>query len=65
MQRGFRQLLRIHHSNSPDTLATLGLEPRTVHKPTVATFVQSHAKAKATRAARHTMGKKAKLAIKA
>ena len=47
-----------------EALADFGLTPRKTSKPSVATKAQAQAKAKATREARHTAGKKQKKAIK-
>ncbi len=61
---GLRQALQVAFAGSIDSLADFGLTPR---KPRVITPEQktaAAAKAKATRAARHTMGPKAKLAVK-
>jgi hypothetical protein len=61
---GLRQSLLVAFAGQVDTLADFGLTPR---KPRVLTPEQklaAAAKAKATRAARHTMGKKQKAAIK-
>ena len=61
---GLRQALLVAFAGQVDTLADFGL---TARKPRVVTPEQklaAAAKAKATRAARHTMGKKQKAAIK-
>jgi hypothetical protein len=51
-------------SRSPDALADFGLTPRKARKAlTPAELVRKAEKAKATREARHTMGKRQKLAI--
>ncbi|HEY8091073.1 MAG TPA: hypothetical protein VIF09_24590 [Polyangiaceae bacterium] len=58
-----RTLLSMY-ANAPDTLALFGLQPRKVAAPrTAAQIAASAAKAKATREARGTTSKKAKLAI--
>ena len=61
---GLKQALLVAFSGQVDVLADFGLTPR---KPRVVTpegKVVAAAKAKATRAARHTMGKNQKAAIK-
>jgi hypothetical protein len=52
------------YGNSPDTLADFGLKPKKARKPLTAEQLAAKAlKAKATRKARGTVGKKKKLAI--
>jgi hypothetical protein len=61
---GLRQALQVAFAGSIDALADFGLKPR---KPRVVTPEQKQAaaaKAKATRAARHTMGSKQKKSVK-
>jgi hypothetical protein len=53
-----KQTLRARFSTSPTTLAEFGLTAHTRAKPTPTTQVAAAAKAKATRAARGTKGKK-------
>lgn len=61
---GLRQALLLAYASSPTTLADFGLAPHKTPAPrTPAEKAAAAAKAKATRAARHTMGKKQKLAI--
>ena len=64
---GFQQSLRTvvqgMFAKSPDTLAVFGLKPRKASTETPATRVAATAKAKATRAARHTLGPKQKALI--
>jgi hypothetical protein len=62
-ESALRQMVQGMFSQSPDTLAVFGLKPRKSTKKTVATKAETVAKAKATRAARHTMGSKQKLEI--
>jgi len=58
-----RTLLSMY-ANAPDTLAVFGLKPRKVPAPrTAAEKAATAAKAKATREARGTTGKKQKLAV--
>jgi hypothetical protein len=59
-----RQALQIAFANSNETLAEYGLKPRRTRARTVEQRVAAAAKAKATRAARHTMGPKQKAQIK-
>jgi hypothetical protein len=61
---GVRQALQAAFADSAETLAKYGLKPR--KKPVVSpqTRVAAAAKAKATRAARHTMGSNQKKAVK-
>jgi hypothetical protein len=60
-----RESLAVSFSNSSPTLAALEITPRKANKPlTVAQLAAREAKAKATRAARGTTGKKEKQAIK-
>jgi hypothetical protein len=63
--KAVKQALRIMFSNDVTTLATLGLEPNKEPAPTAATKAAAQVKAKATRTARGTKGKKQALAIKA
>jgi hypothetical protein len=59
------QFIRATYGNSPDTLADFGLSPRKTAAPkTVAEKAAAVAQNLATRAARHTLGPKAKAAIK-
>jgi hypothetical protein len=59
-----KRTLQAMYANAPDTLSLFGLQPRKVAAPrTGAQLAASAAKAKATRAARGTVGKKKKLAI--
>jgi hypothetical protein len=60
----YRRVVLGMFSESPDTLAAFGLQPPKSPKKTVATKAEAVAKNEATRKARNTMGKKAKLAIK-
>jgi hypothetical protein len=57
---GVKQVLHVMFAGSPDTLADFGLTPRKPHVVKVA----AAARAKATRAARHTMGVQQKAGIK-
>ena len=50
-------------SNSPDTLAVFGMSVRKTGKPSATTLANAAAKNKATREARHTLGKKARLKV--
>jgi hypothetical protein len=60
----FVAFVKVTFSKSPDVLADFGLAPRKTTTPlTVDKKVAAAAKRKATRAARHTMGKKQKLAV--
>jgi hypothetical protein len=61
---GVKQALHVMFAGSPDTLADFGLTPRKPHVVTPAVKVAAAAKAKATRAARHTMGAQQKAGIK-
>jgi hypothetical protein len=61
--QAYEAFVRATFSKSPDVLADFGLAPHKVTKPTVATKVVAVDRRLATRKARHTMGKKAKLAI--
>jgi hypothetical protein len=61
---GVKQALHVMFAGSPDTLADFGLTPRKPHVVAPAVKVAAAAKAKATRAARHTMGTKQKAGIK-
>ena len=58
-----KQTLLQYFAGKTDTLATFGLTPRKPRAVKPAGKVVAAAKAKATRAARHTMGKKQKAAI--
>jgi hypothetical protein len=59
-----RQAIRIMFSQAVDTLADFGISPQKTRKtPTPAKKVVTTAKIRATRAARHTMGKTQKLEI--
>ena len=64
MVSGVKQALHVMFAGSPDTLADFGLTPRKPHVVAPAVKVAAAAKAKATRAARHTMGTKQKAGIK-
>jgi hypothetical protein len=61
---GLRQALKVAFANSPEALADFGLSPRKAAATTPEKRVAAAAKAKATRAARHTMGPKQKKAVK-
>ncbi len=61
---GLRQALLVAFAGQTDTLADFGLTARKQRVVTPEAKVAAAAKAKATRAARHTMGKKQKAAIK-
>jgi hypothetical protein len=61
---GARQGVMVAFAGHPDVLADFGLTPRAKPVLTPDEAVARTAKAKATRAARHTMGPKQKLAIK-
>ncbi len=57
--------VRAAYSNSPDVLADFGLKPRKVAAPaTIEEQAEAAAKRRATRAARHTMGKRQKEKVK-
>ncbi|MGH7272106.1 MAG: hypothetical protein ACREJ3_16875 [Polyangiaceae bacterium] len=58
-----RQILAVAFSDSIDILADFGLKPPKVVIVSPDKKIEATAKAKATRAARHTMGRKQKLAI--
>jgi hypothetical protein len=60
-----RQVIRSMFGTSTDILADFGLVPPKPHVESPATKVEAAAKARATRALRHTMGKVQKAAIKA
>jgi hypothetical protein len=60
---GVRQSLYLMYKGAVDTLADFGISPHKAPVMTPAQRVVATAKAKATRLARHTMSKKAKLAI--
>jgi hypothetical protein len=61
---GFRHAMRNMFGEQAEALADFGLAPPRVHTPTVEQKASSVAKGKATRQARHTMGKKQKAEIK-
>jgi hypothetical protein len=61
---GVKQTLKVMFADSADTLADFGLTPRKPLVVSPAVKVAAAAKAKATRAARHTQGPKQKAAIK-
>jgi hypothetical protein len=61
---GLRQALHVAFDGSIDALADFGLVPRKPHVISPEKKAAATAKALATRAARHTMGKKQKAAIK-
>lgn len=62
---GLKAALLVAFASSPSTLADFGLNPRKPNTPlTVQQKAAAKAKAAATRAARHTMSKKQKQAIK-
>jgi hypothetical protein len=62
---GLRQALQVAFAGSIDTLADFGLKPRKARAPrTPEQKAAASAKAKATRAARHTMGSKQKAMVK-
>jgi hypothetical protein len=61
---GVRQGLQVAFSDDISTLADYGLKPRQPRVLTPQQKVEATAKAKATRAARHTMGSKQKAQIK-
>jgi len=61
---GLKQALLVAFAGSVDTLADFGLTGRKVRVVTPAEKTAAAIKAKATRAARHTVGKKVKAAIK-
>lgn len=58
-------LLVAHGADDFSALGEFGFQPPKRAKPSAATAAQAVEKAKATRAARHTMGKRQRLAIKA
>ena len=58
------QAIRIMYASSVDVLADFGVAPRKVRVVDPATQVEAAAKARATRAARHTLGKNQKKSIK-
>jgi hypothetical protein len=62
--KALKGVVRGMFPESPDILAAFGLDPVKVGQKTVATKAEAIAKNAATREARHTMGKKEKLAIK-
>ena len=61
---GVRQCLLVAFADQLDTLADFGLTPRARHVATPEENLARTAKAKATRAARHTMGSKKKQQVK-
>jgi hypothetical protein len=61
---GVRQTLLTAYAGSVDSLADFGLVGHKPHATTPEKQVAAAQKAKATRAARHTLGKKQKLALK-
>jgi hypothetical protein len=61
--RAFRKIVSGMFAQSPDVLATFGLTPPKVATRSVETKTGAVAKAKATRAARHTLGPKQKAKI--
>jgi hypothetical protein len=61
---GVRQSLQSAYADSADTLGKYGLKPRKPRVVSTDAKVAAAAKAKATRAARHTMGSKQKAQIK-
>jgi hypothetical protein len=61
---GVTQTLKLMFAGSADTLADFGLTPRKPRVVSPAAQVAATAKAKATRAARHTQGPKQKAAVK-
>jgi len=60
---GLRQVLLVMFGSAIGTLNDFGLAPRTRREPDALTKFKRAEKAKATRAARHTMGKRQKLSI--
>jgi hypothetical protein len=56
--------VHIRHRNDVKTLSKFGLTPRRTGKKSSQTLVVAHAKALATRAKRHTMGKRQKAKVK-
>lgn len=61
---GLKQATRVAFAGSIDALADFGLVQRKMHVPTPEQTMAATAKALATRAARHTMGKRQREAIK-
>jgi hypothetical protein len=61
---GVKQTLHVMFAGSPETLADFGLTPRKTPVVTPGARVAAAAKAKATRAARHTQSKKQKAQVK-
>jgi hypothetical protein len=61
--QSLRQIVLGMYSGAPDSLAVFGLKPRKASTETATTRAAAAVKAKATRAARHTMGSKQKAAI--
>jgi hypothetical protein len=61
---GLRRAIDVAFSGQIDTLSDFGLTPRKVRVMTPEQMSAATAKAKATRAARHTMGKRQKQSIK-
>jgi hypothetical protein len=62
--RDVKRLLQIRHSKAAAVLADFGLVPTRQGKKTPAVLAAAADKAQATRAARHTMGKRQKAKIK-
>jgi hypothetical protein len=62
--RQFRAFIKAAYANSPSALADFGISPRARVAQTVETKTAAVAKRAATRAARHTMGPKQRLAVK-
>ncbi|MDP9001197.1 MAG: hypothetical protein M3O46_13935 [Myxococcota bacterium] len=62
--QSFRRIVQGMFAQSPDTLAVFGLTPLKVAKKKVDVKAAAVVKSKATRKARNTVGKKAKLLIK-
>ena len=59
LMRAFVAFVRVTFANSPDVLADFGLKPKKARTPqTITEKAAASARAKATRAARHTMGAK-------
>jgi hypothetical protein len=61
---GLRQALTVMFAGQIDALADFGLKPRKVRVTTPEQKAEAAAKARATRAARHTMGPKQKALVK-
>jgi hypothetical protein len=60
----YEAFVKATFSKSPDVLADFGLAPKKVTKPSVLTKAVAVDKRRATREARHTMGKKQKQSIR-